>query len=87
MRQKAFVLNWLNPKNGRVEPIKGLFEPNNPLPSAQYVRERIHFLSFVSEQRYGQNEIAEKAYYFCNPNLFEYGAGKEALRGYPLMSD
>jgi hypothetical protein len=66
-------------------PIRGLFDPTNPLEAAQLIRERIHFFGFVNEQSYAEGEIADRARYFPNPNLFsDDDDWKESLASYPL---
>jgi hypothetical protein len=55
---------------GTRRPIKGLFEPTNPLGAADAVRKRIHFLGFVAERRYEEAELTRSLYLFNNPFLF-----------------
>jgi hypothetical protein len=70
---------------GEREPIKGLFEKENPLKAARYIQERIHFLGFVRERDYREGEIREIGYYLPNPNLFSSNEEAQVLyKDYPL---
>ncbi len=72
-------------KEGKLVPIAGLFEECNPLPAAQLVRERIHFLGFVAEREYREGEIRDTAYHLANPHLFaDEDAAERAFLSYPL---
>ena len=55
---------------GTRKPIKGLFEPSNPLPAAKFVRERIHILGFVAEKAYQKGELTRSLFLINNPFLF-----------------
>lgn len=70
MRYQANILNWPNPKTGKWEPIKGLFQPENPLRGAHLIQERVHFLGFVAEKAYKDEEIPRLTVSFANPHLF-----------------
>ena len=76
---------WKN-KEGVLEPIKGLYEENNPLRAARYVRERIHFLGFVAEKEYSINEIMSKLYHIPNPILFRDCSASTVYGHYPMKS-
>jgi hypothetical protein len=65
----ANVSNWLNPSTGKVEPIKGLFQQENPLRGAPVIQERVHFLGFVAEKSYKAGEISKVMRAFPNPHL------------------
>jgi hypothetical protein len=83
----ANVFNWLNPSTGKSEPIKGLFQPENPLRGAPVIQERVHFLGFVAEKSYKAGEISTVMRAFPNPHLLgnkqEAGA---AWKTHPLSS-
>lgn len=55
---------------GTCQPIRGLFEPRNPIPGALHFRERIHFVGFVAEQRFEAGEIPREILLVNNMNLF-----------------
>ena len=65
---------------GQPTPIRGLFESDNPLLAARYVQERIHFLGFVREHDFHDNEIREIGEYLANWHLFPNA--EEATRAY-----
>ena len=56
--------------DGTVHPIRGLFDPKLSSHRAKVFRERVHFVSFISEKTYAPHEIADKCRYFENPALF-----------------
>jgi len=69
----------------RDEPIKGLFEIGNPLRSASFMRDRVHFLAFVREELYTTGEIPGIIRFFANPHLFRDGEeAKAALSSFPV---
>jgi hypothetical protein len=83
---KAMVHRWTG-RDGRVEPIKGLFEPGNPLRAAQLIRERIHFLGFVKEENFSDKEIQQGSLFLANPELFATQVEAEsAYSTYPLAT-
>lgn len=55
---------------GNIDHIKGVFEQSHPNPSSQIIRDRIHFICFVKEKEYKDNEIINKMDVFPNPNFF-----------------
>lgn len=55
---------------GKSDHIKGLFEQNHPDPISKIIRERIHFICFVKEQDYNENELINKMKVFANPHFF-----------------
>jgi hypothetical protein len=79
------VKHWVNPKTGKATPISGLFQPSCPLLAAPTVQERIHFIGFICERTFGENEIQERTFYCCNPALFENeAAARAAMERWPL---
>jgi len=83
---EVMVHRWTG-QDGRVEPIKGLFEPRNPLAAAQLIRERIHFLGFVKEEKFSDNEIRQMSLLLPNPELFATQREVEsAYSTYPLAT-
>jgi hypothetical protein len=64
-----YVHHWRNPKTNKMEPIKGLFDTGNPLRGASLVQERVHFLGFVAERTYKDEEIQGVMRPFANPHL------------------
>ena len=69
-RMKPEYISYWKNNQGQLEPIKGLFEGNNPLKAASAARKRIHFLGFIAEENFNDTEILEKAIYLPNPELF-----------------
>lgn len=70
------------PPNG--QPIVGLFEQGNPLQSAKHVQERIHFVDFVCEERYEENEIIEQTFWVANPFLLSKDKVHNVRNNHPL---
>jgi hypothetical protein len=67
------------------EPIKGLFEVDNPLRSSSFVRGRVHFIAFVRERRYTEGELPSIIRFFANPHLFSnVEEARAALSGFPV---
>lgn len=78
---------WKN-REGKVEPIKGLFERGNPLAAAQYMRERIHFIGFIRERSFRAGEIRDWSLLLPNPELLSSTADQlAAYRSYPLACE
>ncbi len=77
-------IHYSKNKLGIKEPIKGIFEESCPLESSKYIRERIHFLGFVCENDFCENEIPQKTCYFFNPQLFSNEKAKDAFNLFPL---
>jgi hypothetical protein len=73
------VHHWKN-ADGKFEPIKGLFEHGNPLAAAKSVRERIHFLGFVREERFYDEEIQQTSLLLANPGFF--ASQDDVMRAY-----
>jgi len=57
--------------------ISGAFSPRTMVRGAAQMRERVHFIGFVSEEVYAPGEIAKVSHFIANPNLF---AGEEPRR-------
>lgn len=81
------VRTWINQKTGRREPIQGLFESENTRPASVILQERIHFLGFVCEKSFADDELVASIRYYANPQLFRsLSAKKEALASFPLSA-
>ncbi len=79
------VKHWTNPKNGVTAPIRGLFEDACPIRVARTLHDRLHLIGFICERNYAVTEIRERAFYCCNPRLFESDdAARMALSRWPL---
>lgn len=65
-----YCREFIDNDSNDMEHIKGVFEQNNPNPNSKIIRERIHFICFVKEQEYKENEIINKMDVFLNPNFF-----------------
>lgn len=76
---EMMVHHWKTAE-GKFEPIKGLFEHGNPLAAAKSVRERIHFLGFVREERFYDGEIQQTSLLLPNGELF--ATQDDAVRAY-----
>ncbi|MCD4743095.1 MAG: hypothetical protein K8R67_11535 [Desulfobacteraceae bacterium] len=76
---------WKN-KDGGLEPIKGLYEGNNPLNAAKYVRERIHYIGFLAEKKYSKDEFKSDIYHISNPVLFRDCSAIKIYDRYPMKS-
>ncbi len=79
-RELSWVIHYWETEPGRLMPIKGLFEADNPLKAARYVQERIHFLGFIREHDFANGEILQVAYYLANWHLF--GTQEDAALAY-----
>jgi hypothetical protein len=81
----SWAIHYWESEPGRPEPIKGLYEIGNPLRAACYVQDRIHFLGFVREREFYDNEMSEKGYYLANWHLFSTEEdARNAYNKYPL---
>jgi len=80
--QYSWTTHYWRKEEGKLEPIKGLFEKSCPLQSARFIQERIHFLGFIRERGYQDGEILEKAYYLPNPHLL---TNEKAMNLYELF--
>jgi hypothetical protein len=92
-RQMAYGPSGVLPRGQAIQwwegrPIRGLFERDNPIEGAQYVRERIHVIGFVREENYRPGELQNTAYYCPNPSLFASDQeAAAAFASYPLRPD
>ena len=59
-KQYAWMTHYWKNDKGIPKPITGLFEEACPLKSAQYIQERIHFLGFINEESFVDDEIVNK---------------------------
>jgi hypothetical protein len=76
---------WKDPNTGKEAPIRGLLDPECPLPAAALVRERIHVIAFVCEKDFTPGELRERTFMCCNPSQFESeDAAGEALAHWPI---
>lgn len=66
-----FIRFWTDPRTGQCAPIRGLFEQNCPLLASRVIQARLHVIGFVCESTFAAGEIKERAFYCCNPALFE----------------
>lgn len=79
------AVHWWPTQGGNARPIRGLFDPGNARPGSRLIRERIHFLGFVCEKAYREDEIRQAGYYCSNPGLFRtVGEAADAFAAYPL---
>ena len=85
-QEHSLAIHYSKNKTGIKEPIKGIFEESCPIESSKYIRERIHFLGFVCEKDFVENEIKKNACYFYNPNLFSYEAAEKVFNLFPLKN-
>ncbi|VEB39317.1 Uncharacterised protein [Legionella sainthelensi] len=66
----VYCRGFIDKNTGNMEHIKGVFQQNNPNPISKIICERIHFICFVKEQEYKENELINKMDVFPNPNFF-----------------
>lgn len=52
--------------------------------AARFIQERIHFLGFVREREFQNNEITQKAYYLPNPHMLTNEEAKKIYEKFPL---
>ena len=72
-------------RDGKLLPIRGIFDSVNTSTKARHFRERVHFLTFVLERTYERAELAQIGYYVANPHLFEsHDSAKDAFATFPL---
>ena len=88
-KDKYMFIHFWEIQPGKKEPVKGLFEKDNPLQSSKYLRKRIHFLGFIREKDFVEREISEKTYYLGNPYLFndDDQKMKRAYKTFPLSKE
>jgi hypothetical protein len=85
-QRQMLVQYWTKREDGLSEPIKGLFEESNPTRGARYIQDRIHFLGFMNEQKYGEGCVQASSLYLANWHLFSDDAmAKDVFRAhYPM---
>ncbi|HAT1971657.1 hypothetical protein [Legionella pneumophila] len=67
----VYCRSFIDKGTGIIQHIKGVYEPNNPDSNSKIIRERIHFICFIKEEEYKENEIINKMDVFPNPNFFK----------------
>lgn len=83
----AGAIHYHKNKSGIIEPIKGIFEKSCPIESSKYIRERIHFLGFICEKDFCEDEIRKNSSYFYNPRLFSNETATEVFNLFPLKNN
>jgi len=85
-QREMLIQYWAKRADGLSEPIKGLFEESNPTRGVKYIQERVHFLGFVNERKYGKGCVQESSQYLANWHLFSEDAmAKDVFRAhYPM---
>lgn len=81
--ENRWMAHYWKDKNGRLVPIKGIFDRDNPLQAAKALQERIHFLGFVNEKGYGPGRLMDQVYFSANPWIFETEDSAKAV--YEMM--
>ena len=76
----SWMIHYWESQPGKLSPIKGLFESDNPLRSAKYIQDRIHFLGFVRERDFYDGELKDIGYYLSNWHLFR--KNEDAIKAY-----
>lgn len=71
---------WRDPKTGKVKPIIGIFENDNPLRGAQLLRERIHAIIFTNCEEYEPKKLLSQSVTICNPHLIKQVHEKNELK-------
>jgi hypothetical protein len=59
-QEYSWMIHFWKTKEGKLEPISGLYEEDCPIRAARFIQERIHFLGFVREREFQGNEITQK---------------------------
>ena len=86
--ERPGILYYWGEQPEKREPIKGLFEENNPLRSAHLIQERIHFLGFINELEYQEGEMRKIGYYLANWHLFSGDPdARKVFASYPLQPE
>jgi hypothetical protein len=62
------------------ESIRGLLDQENRRPAATTARERLHYLAFVCEEDFSDEEIRQRTRFFRNDHLVP----ESCLASYPL---
>ncbi len=66
--------------------ISGAFNPKTEMKGAVFLRQRVHFIGFVDEQKYTPDEFAGAIQFVANPNLFANVSDiREAINTWPLQ--
>jgi hypothetical protein len=84
-RDRYMGIHYWREPHGKPQPVRGLFEKDNPIQGARYVQERIHVIGFVRERKYISGEIHNSAFYV--PNRIHFQSDQEvanAFNSYPL---
>ena len=77
-----FVTEPMCRRYWKVELISGAFSPRN---LAAEMRQRVHFLGFVSEKDYVGGEFAQVLHFIANPHLLaDTNAAREAFSTWPV---
>jgi hypothetical protein len=77
-----FVTEPMSRRYWKGEPISGAFSPRN---LAAEMRQRVHFLGFVSEKDYVGGEFAQVLHFIANPHLLaDTNAAREAFSTWPV---
>ncbi|WP_068878796.1 MULTISPECIES: hypothetical protein [unclassified Phenylobacterium] len=67
------------------KPITGVFDSATTLKGAKEARERLHFVGFVNETKFGPGSMADATQLVANPHLFETAEdAKAAVAAWPL---
>lgn len=72
-------------KEGQKRPIKGIFDKNNPLEAMKTVQERIHFIGFVNERKYGAGDMRAQIYFCANNLLFNEDEARGLFNKSPFV--
>lgn len=84
--ESHYVRTWPNRETGLRGPIYGLFERNNIRAAPILLQERVHFLGFICEKSFADDELFGRIEYYANPHLFRSMSDKnKALASFPLM--
>lgn len=76
---------WFDSDTNKWSPIRGLFEPECPLVAAKTMKERIHFIGFICEKTFGNEEIRDCSIYLGNRSLFDSDdSARQAVANWPL---
>ncbi|VEG91212.1 hypothetical protein [Legionella spiritensis] len=74
-----FCRQFRNRQTGQLSPLQGIFEETNNHHCSTMIRERIHFVCFIHEKTYTENEIFDEMMVFKNPKYFTSDSDVEKI--------
>ncbi len=86
---KLFLAHTWEDDSGNRLPVLGLFDQTNTFQrAARVIQERIHFIGFCNDKKYGRDTMRSSTIYLPNPHLFTTNdAARKVWDQYPLKRD